>query len=184
MQIDHYIKIANYFLYNNFYFWFSLLFSFFAYIRYTTRNRFLLGLFFLPSTFFHEFAHFFIGLITFAKPVHFSLFPKNEGNTLRLGEVKFANLNFFNSIPTALAPILLLVGLYYFDLYFAAYIKANILNLVLFIYVNFIFTSGGIPSSQDFKVAFSNVLGVVFWIIVLILVFLIKSNYIKLEGIL
>ena len=165
--IETVILFFNNFLYDNFFFWFSLLFSFFAYIRYSTNNRFLLGLFFLPSTLFHELMHLFMGLITFAKPVNFSLYPKRDENgNLQLGEVKFANLNFFNSIPTALAPLLLLVGLYYFDKFALSYlhIERNILHLVLFIYINFIFTSGGIPSGQDFKVAFGNIIGVAFWI--------------------
>lgn len=166
------------FVNENFLFWYSLFFSFFTYIRYSTSNRFLIGFFYLPSTLFHELAHFFIGLITFAKPVSFSLYPKKDNNgNLRLGEVKFTNLNFFNSLPTAFAPFLLLVGLYYFDKYFFVYIKENFFYFIAFVYINFIFASGGIPSWQDFKVAFGNVFGIIFWMILAMVGFFVVKKY-------
>lgn len=64
----------------------------------------------LPGTLLHELLHFTLGILTNAKPVSFSLLPKRDGaNRLVLGSVHFANLRWYNALPTSLAPLL---GLY------------------------------------------------------------------------
>lgn len=59
----------------------------------------------LPGTLCHELAHFLVGLLTFARPASLSIIPSRG----KLGEVKLANARWYNSAPTALAPLLLVL---------------------------------------------------------------------------
>jgi len=172
---------------NNFIFLFVILFAIFSYIRFTIaqKNLFLLYLFFLPATILHELAHLLVGIVTFAMPTKFSLIPKKDVDGYKLGSVDLKNINFFNAFPIGIAPLLLLVILYFLDknnfqLYYESvsylYEKFNILNdykdifdLVFFcllVYLNYILVYSSIPSIQDFKVVFSYKLGIILWILI------------------
>jgi hypothetical protein len=61
----------------------------------------------IPGTVLHEAAHLFVGLLFFAKPVSINLIPRRRDNHWVLGSVS-ANLNFFNAVPVAFAPLLLI----------------------------------------------------------------------------
>jgi len=163
------LKTLNLLIFSNYTFFFTLAFGMFSYLRfYASKNIFLISLFFLPSTILHELLHFIVGFLTFAKPVSFSVIPKKSADgSYTLGEVQFSNLNFFNSIPTALAPLLMLIGLYFFDLYYWNYANENIWYFILFVYINFTAVYSGIPSGQDFKVALSNWVGIIFWLMII-----------------
>ncbi|ARU31417.1 hypothetical protein CAP31_06815 [Sulfuriferula sp. AH1] len=75
----------------------------------------------LPGTFLHELLHLVVGGLTNAQPVSFSLLPKQDGNgRLIMGSVRFANVRWYNALPTAVAPLLglyvtLLVAVYRVD---------------------------------------------------------------------
>lgn len=68
-------------------------------------NRVLFILTMLPGTFLHELSHLIFGILTNAKPNSFSIIP----NRMKLGSVSFTNITWYNAIPTALAPLLVLV---------------------------------------------------------------------------
>lgn len=164
------------FINQNFFFLFLLFFAYFSYVRfvYANQNLFLLSVFFLPATFFHELAHFFFGFITLANPVNFSIFPKKEGEYYTLGSVNFNNINNFNALITGIAPVVLLVLLFFLDknnfyLYKKVLHKSDLgfFDILLLSYINFIFVYSGIPSTQDFKVIFSKKLGLFFWILII-----------------
>lgn len=66
--------------------------------------------FYLSGTILHELAHFFVGAMTNARPVHFSVFPRRApGNHWVLGSVSFANIRWYNAIFVGLAPVLILI---------------------------------------------------------------------------
>lgn len=178
LDLIHIVEISNSFIFNNFIFIYSILFGVFAYIRYViaASNRFLSGLFFLPSTIIHEFLHFIVGFITFGKPTSFSVFPKKDENgNYVLGQVQFKNIAFYNAIPTALAPILMFGILYYIDKIYWGFFEKDLLYFLLYAYINFTFISSGIPSGQDFKVAFGNFFGILFYIFIFSLLFFTKN---------
>jgi len=66
--------------------------------------------FYLSGTILHELAHFCAGIMTNARPVDFSLFPRRSvGNQWILGSVSFANIRWYNAAFVGLAPILVLL---------------------------------------------------------------------------
>lgn len=61
-----------------------------------------------PGTFAHESLHYLAGLVTGARPVSLTIIPRKEpGGTWVLGEVTFARLRWWNSVPVGLAPLAL-----------------------------------------------------------------------------
>lgn len=131
-------------------------------------------IFLLPGTIIHEFWHFFIGLILNAKPVDFTIIPKrNENGGLVLGSVGFKNINFFNALPTALAPLLSIVIIFFFfkDIISVEYLinfNNNTYKDYIIIYIIYIAIISSIPSTTDFKVLFSYPVGVLFYLSIFI----------------
>ncbi len=72
------------------------------------RQFFHIALLGFPGVVLHEFMHFIIGLLLFAKPASFNLIPRRSGERWQFGSVSFTGLNIFNSAPVAYAPLLLL----------------------------------------------------------------------------
>lgn len=79
-------------------------------IRIFHRWRYVYALIWWPSTLAHELSHFLVGLFLGANPVNFSALPRRESKSGRLvlGEVSFTNLRWWNRMPTALAPLVLM----------------------------------------------------------------------------
>lgn len=62
-----------------------------------------------PGTLAHELLHYVAGLLTGARPVSLTIIPRKEtGGIWVLGEVAFARLRWWNSVPVGLAPLALL----------------------------------------------------------------------------
>lgn len=117
------------------------------------------------STIIHEVCHFVVGLLLNGKPTSFSILPtKNyDENRIQLGSVRFVNLNWYNRIPIGLAPLLIFIFIYYFDLYFFIYFEKNLINTLLYIYLLSILLINSIPSKTDLKIAFSCITGIIFY---------------------
>ncbi|MBF0448503.1 MAG: hypothetical protein HQL67_09905 [Magnetococcales bacterium] len=140
--------------------------------RITTANRFLIGLINLIGTFFHELAHYLVGWLLLARPSGFSVWPKAKlGGGLVLGSVSFANLRFYNALPTALAPLLLVILAYYIDQEFFILIQQAPLSYLIYIFIMVILLENAIPSSTDLKVAFSQWGGTLFYLLITTLYF-------------
>ena len=77
-------------------------------MRSTRSSKWQLAMISLPGTVTHEALHGMVGLLLFAKPKSFSIFPKRQGNTWVLASVGFTNLNIWNAAPVAFAPLLML----------------------------------------------------------------------------
>ncbi|MBR2299043.1 MAG: hypothetical protein IJ870_00520 [Alphaproteobacteria bacterium] len=133
-------------------------------IKYTTySNIYLSALVNIFGTLLHEMSHFLVGLFLNAHPSRFDLFPKKQGGGYVMGSVGFQNIRFYNAVPASLAPLLLLVIGYYFNIWFFKNIHVNYLNYILYLFLQTIIIENAIPSSTDFKVAFSYPFGVLFY---------------------
>ena len=112
----------------------------------------LYNLFRLPSTVAHELCHY-LGIFIGGKPVSFDVFPKrNPSGGYTLGSVQFVGLNWLNSFFIGMAPVLILVALYYL----APQQGSPLNSYLLYWLIVGIFYAGGIPSKQDFKIALIN----------------------------
>lgn len=162
---------------------FSILFLLNNFTNIFKKNSFISIIFNLPGTIFHELAHFLVGLITLAKPVNFSLIPKFSKEGITLGSVSFTNLNFFNSLPIALAPYLLLIFSLQLFIIFGTMIinyEESLTNFMWISFYGFIIYStlnSSSPSSQDWKIAFQNKFGLIFYLVITIVFLNEKISY-------
>lgn len=120
------------------------------------------------GTIFHEVSHFLVGKILLAKPTDFSLVPHKVEESGRkyyvLGHVSFSKLNWFNSLPVAMAPLLLLLIAYYVENNYWKLVEYSFWNFIIFTYLLIVFIINAIPSRQDYKVAFDSLFGLLFWV--------------------
>ena len=129
----------------------------------TYRSMLLTSLINIPGTFLHETAHFLIGFILNARPTSFTLIPRKSGDAYVMGSVGFKNIRFYNALPSAMAPLLLLIAGYYFNRWFFANVHLSLWTYFGYVIMQTIIIENALPSSTDFKVAFSSLLGVLFY---------------------
>ena len=121
--------------------------------------------------FFHELAHAIVGAILMAKPSKFIMIPKavllpNGNKTYILGRVECLNLRWYNRLPTAMAPLLLLgIALYLEKHYWQfSFVKNSFAYLCFYLYLQITLLTNAIPSPTDFREGFHNFFGVVLWV--------------------
>lgn len=134
----------------------------------TYRSMLLTSLINIPGTFLHETAHFLVGFLLNARPTSFTLIPHKSGDAYVMGSVGFKNIKFYNALPSAMAPLLLLVAGYYFNIWFFAHVHLTLWRYFGYIIMQTIIIENALPSSTDFRVAFSNLLGVLFYGIIIV----------------
>ena len=139
----------------------------------TYKSMFVSALVNIPGTLLHELMHFLVGLFLNAKPCNFSLVPKRgEGGGYVMGSVGFTNITFYNAIPAAMAPLLLLPIGFYANRYLLPIMKPTFVNYVLYVLLQTIIIENAMPSSADFKVARMYFLGVVLYGILAVALFM------------
>jgi hypothetical protein len=112
-----------------------------------------------PGTLVHELCHYVVGFVLFARPTKLSLLPEHRDDTGQtMGYVDFANIQWYNALPTGLAPLL--------GIFVALFLAGNITNdftigNVFWGWVTASVLSQVLPSSQDWRVAFSSPTGAV-----------------------
>jgi hypothetical protein len=108
----------------------------------------------LLGTFLHELMHFTVGLFLNARPCNFNLFPKKspDGGYV-MGSVGFRNVTFYNAVPAAMAPLLLLPLGFYLNRYFLPLIPPTFLNYAGYVLMQTVIIENSVPSRADFKVA-------------------------------
>lgn len=134
------------------------------------RNIYTAWLFYLLGTFLHEMAHFMVSLLTYGKPESFSIIPKREGNSYIFGSVTSTNLKWYNKFLVSLAPLLILPLVYVFDMYYFSYFEDTFYTQLLYIFLIVVLIDNSIPSSTDFKIAFSGY-SYVFWLSLIFVLF-------------
>ncbi len=121
-----------------------------------------------PGTVVHEVLHYTVGFFLGARPTEISVVPdRAESNTI--GYVNFENLNWFNALPTAMAPMLA------FPL---AWWVSTVVKLewsligVFWVWVVSAVIAQAWPSKVDFAMGTKKILGVIFWGAVVYLLFM------------
>lgn len=118
----------------------------------------------IPGTILHELMHFTVGLILNAKPCNFTVFPRRgpDGSYV-MGSVGFRNVTFYNAVPSAMAPLLLLVIGFMINRYYLPVMPLTAVNYILYVLLQTIIIENAMPSSADFKVAGMHLKGVLFY---------------------
>ncbi len=80
-------------------------------LRILRKNRYLSALLWWGGTVGHELCHYIVGFLWGAKPTSIEFTPRRDRSSgaLILGSVTFANLRWWNKLPVATAPLLLLI---------------------------------------------------------------------------
>lgn len=118
----------------------------------------------IPGTILHELMHLLVGAVMNAHPCNFTVFPrKDEDGDYVMGSVGFRNITYYNAIPAALAPLLLLPIGFYFNRYWLPTMSPTTLNYSLYVLLQTIIIENAIPSDTDFRVAFSYFGGVLMY---------------------
>lgn len=134
-------------------------------IKYATYNSmFVCALVNIPGTILHELTHFVIGLFLNAHPTNFTVFPKKDAlGGYVMGSVSFRNITFYNAIPSALAPLMLLPISFYLNRYIFPYIPHTILWYIGYVLLQTIIIENAIPSRADFRIGFMYISGVILY---------------------
>ena len=153
------------FLNNRFYL--ILLVVFLTRLKYATYNSlWMSSLINIPGTLLHELMHFLVGGFLNAQPCNFTLLPRRsvEGDYV-MGSVGFRNITFYNAVPAALAPLLLLPIGFYFNRYFLPQMEPTLFNYIIYVLLQTIIVENAIPSRTDFNVAGQYFTGVVLYLV-------------------
>ena len=130
----------------------------------TYRSMFMSALINIPGTILHELMHFVVGLFLNARPCNFTLIPRRgENGGYVMGSVGFTNITFYNAVPAALAPLLLLPIGFYINRYALPMIEPSFVNYTLYMLLQTIIIENAMPSAADFKVARMYFLGIVMY---------------------
>ncbi len=142
--------------------------------KYTTyRSMWMSALVNVPGTLLHELMHFSVGLLLNAHPCNFTILPRKslDGNYV-MGSVGFRNITFYNAVPAALAPLLLLPIGFYLNRYFLPFLNPTLGNYILYVFLQTILIENAVPSRADFKVAGMYFTGVLMYLFLAISLFL------------
>ena len=137
----------------------------------TYDSMFMTALVNIPGTALHELMHYMVGAILNASPCNFTLFPKRDLNGVYVtGSLAFQNVRFYNAVPSAMAPLLLLFIGFYLNRYFLPTIKLTAVNYILYVLLQTIIIENAVPSGADFRVAFMYPKGVILYGILALIV--------------
>lgn len=126
-------------------------------LRYS-RSSFLFVLWHLFGVVLHELSHLLVGLLFAARPVGFSVFPRRQALpdgsfSWILGSVSFTRLNAVNSLPVALAPLLLVWAAFEVFRRWTWWFDGSVLSVMGLYSVVFGLLYNAMPSRRDFSIA-------------------------------
>ena len=136
-------------------FYLILLVIFLMRAKYATyRSMWLSAMVNIPGTILHEIMHYGVGMVMNARPVNFTVLPRRDINGYYvMGSVGFQNVTFYNAVPAAMAPLLLLPLGFYINRYLLPQIPMNLVNYILYVLLQTVIIENAMPSRADFKVA-------------------------------
>lgn len=160
--IEHFLNEAlkNQVVYTAFILLIGLLLS-----RRFASNIYVYAFFHFIGTFIHEVLHFLVSLLLYGKPSKFSILPKKEDGGLILGSVAHSNLSWYNRLPIGLAPLLVWIPLFFVDMYYFSYFERNIYSMLGYSFLICVLIINSFPSSEDLRVAFGCVTGLIAYLI-------------------
>ncbi len=143
-------------------------------VKYATyQSMWLSALVNIPGTVLHEAMHYLVGMILNARPCNFTLLPRRgEDGSYVMGSVAFRNVTFYNAVPSAMAPLLLLPIGFYINRYVLPQLPPTFFNYVVYVLLQTIIIENAVPSGADFRVAGMYVTGILLYGFVFLSLFL------------
>jgi hypothetical protein len=127
-----------------------------------SKNFFLIFIIGFFTTLPHEISHYIVALLLGGRPQGISLIPKKVETSnytyWTFGSVT-AQTNKFTGFFVGIAPAIYLVASYFVAKYYFYYYPAELKEIVLFFFIEWILIENGIPSKEDLKIAFSSYIG-------------------------
>ena len=143
-------------------------------IRASYKSLWLSALINIPGTILHEILHLVVGGVMNAQPCNFSILPKRDiSGAYIMGSVGFKNVRFYNAVPAALAPLLLLPLGFYVNRYLLPLIPMNLTNYILYVLLQTIIVENAIPSRTDWKVAGMYWRGIILYMVLLVAILML-----------
>lgn len=150
----------------------ALSYLFYRFTRSTTTTIYLLAILFLPGTFIHELAHYFMAIVLFVHAEGLELIPKLQEHGVKLGSVQIARSDPFRRLLIGMAPFLF-GTLIIFGLLYAAetnHMFSHLWFVLLLGYAVFEIGNTMFSSRKDMEGALELLVGV--FIVILFLYFL------------
>lgn len=146
----------------------KLSYVFFRITRSKSATIYLLALLFFPGTVIHELSHFLMAALLFVPVGQIDLWPKIEGDNVKLGSVQVAQTDIFRRFLIGAAPFLFGVTLLLAILFYAVNVK--LLNetwfIILMIYIAFEIGNTMFSSKKDMEGALELFGGIIFIVLV------------------
>ena len=109
----------------------------------------LISIIFFPGTVVHELAHFFAAMMLFLRVHSINIFPKWEGNEIKLGTVLYEKRDFVRGVLVGIAPIFSGIFFLWAIAVFNFFPSDNIFLNLLIIYLIFTISSMMFSSRRD-----------------------------------
>ncbi len=84
-----------------------------------------------------------------------------------MGQVGFSNLKFYNALPAAMAPLLLLLFAYLLDLRFFKILPFNFASYIVYLFLMTVLIENAMPSKMDFIQGFRFISGVILYAVII-----------------
>jgi len=127
--------------------------SFFYFLNIFIKNRkivfSIISVFFFPGTIIHELAHFFCAIVLMLKIKEVNVFPKIEGNSIKLGSVIYEKKDTLRGILVGMAPIILGLGIFLWLSFFNLFPHDDFYINILLIYLIYIVSTTMFSSKRD-----------------------------------
>ncbi len=109
----------------------------------------LVSLIFFPGTIIHELAHFFAAMILFLRVRSINIFPKWQGNEIKLGSVLYEKKDFVRGVLVGIAPIFAGIIFFWAVAAFKLFPAENIILNIVFLYLIFTVSTMMFSSKRD-----------------------------------
>lgn len=139
---------------------------------------FIVGLLFMPGTFIHELSHAITAIFLGAKLKSFSIWPKFENNTIKLGYAEVTKLDTFRNTLIGISPLIFGIIINYFLI--EMFIGASLNLKFLYFYFIFQISNSMFLSESDVKELkyLSLILIIIFSILYILDLYYLKINLI------
>lgn len=109
----------------------------------------LVTMLFLPGTIIHELSHMLVATMLFHRVREVNIFPKWQGNYIKLGSVIYEKKDVIRSIFIGIAPFFFGLYFFWFIAHFKLFPQQNLLINVLILYLIYVVSSTMFSSKQD-----------------------------------